>query len=219
MESLREICEKLKLLDKKKDHGKITRPQHQVTITKPFYMGAHEVTQQQYETVMGTNPSSVKGGNLPVETVSWNDAYAFCAKLSGMEKTSYSLPTEAQWEYACRAGTETAFFWGEEPDGQYAWMHLNDNGQVHDVGTREPNALGLYDMSGNVWEWCSDWFGRYKAGAQIDPTPPKDIPCRVTRGGAWMNDGCWSATRSIGKPALGKDVVGFRVSVILPRTR
>jgi formylglycine-generating enzyme required for sulfatase activity len=149
--------------------------QHLVKITKPFYLSAHEVTQAQYEQVMGKNPSyfSVSGNGkgrvsgdtsqLPVERVSWNDAVEFCRKLSDEEGVEYRLPTEAEWEYACRAGTTTAYSFGNDVAqlGEYAWYADNSENTSHAVGEKKPNAWGLYDMHGNVWEWCQDWFGPY----------------------------------------------------------
>ncbi len=167
-------------------------PRHRVTLTRPFYLGVFEVTQEQYETVMGVSPSCFKGDALPVETVKWADAREFCRKLSQREKnTTYRLPTEAEWEYACRAGRETAFYWGKifdvKTDGKFAWISFRNHykQKTREVGTLEPNAWGLYDMTGNVGEWCEDWYGKYSADEQVDPKGPDSGPGRVFRGGAW----------------------------------
>ncbi|MFP4055480.1 MAG: formylglycine-generating enzyme family protein [Candidatus Brocadiia bacterium] len=161
-------------------------PAHEVTISKPFYMGVHEVTQAQYGKVVGRNPSRFEGDNRPVEMVSWNDAKAFCAKLSEMDPSgSYRLPTEAEWEYACRAGTTTRFYWGDEFDPACAWVYKRDEG-TNEVGQLEPNDWGLYDMSGNVWELCEDYYAFSYAGAKkIDPQGPSEGTGRVLRGGSW----------------------------------
>jgi formylglycine-generating enzyme required for sulfatase activity len=129
------------------------KPLHTVKITKGFYMGAFEVTQGQYQQVMGTNPSYFKGANLPVEQVSWDDAVEFCKKLSQKEGKTYRLPTEAEWEYACRAGTTTKFSFGDDESqlGEYAWYGKNSGMKTHPVGKKKPNAWGLFDMHGNVW--------------------------------------------------------------------
>jgi formylglycine-generating enzyme required for sulfatase activity len=151
----------------------------------------YEVTQQQYEKVMGTNPSTTKGPQNPVEKVSWNDAVEFCRKLSALpaEKSAgyvYRLPTEAEWEYACRAGTQTAYSFGDSESelGDYAWYDKNAGGTTHPVGSKKPNAWGLYDMHGNVFEWCQDWYGSYPSGSVTDPTGESSGSHRVVRGGA-----------------------------------
>ncbi|MBM3859468.1 MAG: formylglycine-generating enzyme family protein [Verrucomicrobia bacterium] len=152
------------------------KPVHKVTITKSFYMGKYEVTQEQWEAVMGNNPSSYKGGKHPVGNVSWNDCEAFLAKLNEkLDAWKASLPTEAQWEYACRAGTTTKYFWGDDDGrlGEYAWFKSDAGGTTHPIGLKKPNAWGLYDMIGNVWEWCSDWYGNYTAEPQQDPKGSK----------------------------------------------
>jgi formylglycine-generating enzyme required for sulfatase activity len=191
------------------------KPAHRVTLTKPFFIGVCEVTQQQYEKVMGTNPSSVKGTRRPVDSVSWNDAYEFCQRLSETENRPYRLPTEAEWEYACRSGTTTKYYWSDEADGRYAWTSHNSSKVAHDVGARLPNVWGLYDMSGNVSEWCADWYeARYSDGDdQSDPKGPSNGQSRVIRGGSWC-DGPWychSADRYGGEPDLCSWYVGFRI--------
>jgi formylglycine-generating enzyme required for sulfatase activity len=161
--------------------------QHEVTLSKPFYMGVTEVTQAQYEAVMGTNPSNFKGAANPVDGISWNDATDFCKKISEKTRQAVCLPTEAEWEYACRAGTESAFSFGDDPSalGDYAWWGGNSDGTTHPVGQKKPNAWGLYDMHGNVWEWCADWYGAYPTDPVTDPSGPATGRYRVLRGGSW----------------------------------
>jgi formylglycine-generating enzyme required for sulfatase activity len=162
------------------------KPAHQVTISQPFYLGKYPVTQAQWETVMGNNPSYFKGNpNHPVESVSWNNVqHAFLHKLNEREGSDdYCLPTEAQWEYACRAGTETPRY---HPNiNTIAWYEGNSNGHPEPVGQKLPNAWGLYDMLGNVWEWCLDGQREYTADAVIDPMAPPDADTRIIRGSWW----------------------------------
>jgi len=159
--------------------------QHEVTLTKSYYMGKYAVTQEQWKAVMGKNPSDTKGAKLPVTYVSWNDCKNFIKKLNGITKGKYRLPTEAEWEYACRAGTTTAFSFGDEitpKDANYGDSKL---GKPIEVGSYKPNTFGLYDMHGNVWEWCEDWYGDYPKGAVIDPKGPAKGEYRVLRGGSF----------------------------------
>jgi formylglycine-generating enzyme required for sulfatase activity len=190
--------------------------QHEVTLSKPFYMGVTEVTQAQYEAIMGTNPSSFKGPANPVETVSWNDATEFCKKLSEKTRQAVRLPTEAEWEYACRAGTKTAFSFGDDESalGDYAWYAANSGDTTHPVGQKKPNAWGLFDMHGNVWEWCADWWGVYPKGAVTDPQGPASGKYRVLRGGAWPLDPgrCRSASLTDFTPDSRYFIYGFRVA-------
>jgi formylglycine-generating enzyme required for sulfatase activity len=195
------------------------KPVHTVRITRDFYMGVHEVTQGQYQQVMGTNPSKFKGSNLPVEQVSWDDAVEFCKKLSQKEGKTYRLPTEAQWEYACRAGTTTKFSFGDSESqlGEYAWYSGNSGSKTHPVGDREPNAWGLYDMHGNVFEWCqdwhaSDWYSKGPAGNPLNESYG-DKKFRVLRGGSGgHNPGiCRSAIRYGNAPGFRSDGGGFRL--------
>ncbi len=195
-------------------------PQHSVTITKPFEIGIHEVTQKQYEAVMGTNPSVYKGSDHPVDSVSWNQAVEFCRKLSDMpaEKAAghvYRLPTEAEWEYACRAGTSSIFCFGDDESqlGDYAWFGITTKPTSHPVGQKEPNLWGIYDMHGNVYEWCQDFYAPYPAGAVTDPQGGETGPERVLRGGGLSNAAsyCRSADRSYIAPETNKHSYGFRV--------
>jgi formylglycine-generating enzyme required for sulfatase activity len=207
--------------------------QHEVTISKEYYLGAFEVTQGQYEKVMGKNPSHFQKPVLrkndssmhPVEKVSWDDAFGFCKRLSELpeEKKAgrvYRLPTEAEWEYACRAGSKTAYSFGNDSKslGDYAWFNANSNAQTHPVGEKNPNAWGLYDMHGNVHEWFSDWYGEYMKDAATDPWGPSEGLARACRGGAWNNNPffCRSAYRR--KPALpGLQMFhGFRIALSPP---
>jgi formylglycine-generating enzyme required for sulfatase activity len=195
--------------------------QHRVTLTKPFYLGVTEVTQEQYQKVMVTNPSKVKGPQNPVERVNWAEAVEFCGKLSAMpaEKTAghvYRLPTEAEWEYACRSGTATAYGFGDDASrlGDYGWFEGNSDSRTHPVGEKKPNAWGLYDMHGNVWEWCQDRYGDYPSGSATDPTGATSDLYRVRRGGGWYGNAgyCRSAGRGRGDSPEGRyDRLGFRV--------
>jgi formylglycine-generating enzyme required for sulfatase activity len=132
-------------------------PQHKVTLDS-FWIGIYEVTQKQYQDIMGRNPSYFKGENLPVEQVTWDDAQEFCKKFSEKYNVKMRLPTEAEWEYACRAGATSQYYWGKELDGDYCWYKKNSGDITHPVGEKKPNAWGLYDMAGNIWEWCMDWY-------------------------------------------------------------
>ncbi|MEO5339005.1 MAG: formylglycine-generating enzyme family protein [Magnetococcus sp. MYC-9] len=170
-------------------------PQHKVVISQPFYMGKHEVTQGQWMAVMNNNPSGFKGQSLPVERVSWQDAQIFVQRLNAKEgHQNYRLPTEAEWEYVARAGTETTRYWGDAAESmdRYAWYGFdqgNANRQTHPVGQLQPNAWGLHDMLGNVEEWVSDWYGEryYTDSPSRDPTGPGTGSYRVIRGGSWYN--------------------------------
>ena len=205
--------------------------QHQVTLTKGYWLGKYEVTQAQYEAIMGTNPSKLKGADLPVEQVNWNDAMEFCAKLTASEKAAgrlpegyeYTLPTEAQWEYACRAGTTTALNSGKNLSNadecpemdEVGWYAYNSNRATHPVGQKLPNAWGLYDMHGNVFEWCLDWYGKYSTSAVTDPTGPDTGTSRAIHGGCWNFDAnrCRSAERNARTPSDYYDNIGFRVAL------
>ena len=167
-------------------------PLHEVTLTDDYLIGQYEVTQAQWEAVMGYNPSTFRHPDRPVEMVSWNDAQAFIQKLNLMGKGTFRLPTEAEWERACKLGGYT--FRDEEGKivpwqlRQYAWFHSQSEGRSHPVGRKKPGAFQLYDMMGNVWEWCSDWYGPYPDSAQTDPAGPATGEIKVYRGGSWFNE-------------------------------
>ena len=162
------------------------KPTHSVTLDD-YYIGKFEVTQDLWTAVMGKNPSNKKGDNLPVENVSWNDAQDFIRQLNQMTGEHFSLPTEAQWEYAARGGSKSKGykFSGGNILGNVAWYADNSASTPHQVGTKDPNELGLYDMSGNVWEWCYDLYGNYSSESQNNPTGPTSGSVRVLRGGSW----------------------------------
>src|SRR5262245_37907136 len=195
------------------------KPLHQVTISKPFYLGKYEVTQAQWQEVMGTNPSHFKGDpNRPVERVSWKMVQEFISKLNTREgHTLYRLPTEAEWEYAARAGSTTKYHFGDDDAllEQYAWYSKNDKGTTHPVGQLKPNAWGLYDMMGNVWEWVQDWRGPYAAGQQVDPQGPATGNARGYRGGGWGYPSirCRVAFRSYDSPDYVYGTHGFRLAM------
>ena len=218
-------------------------PVHDVTISS-FYIGKYEVTQVLYQEIMGNNPSYFRGDNLPVEKVTWYNAVEFCNKLSekdGLEKVytisgtdvtadftknGYRLPTEAEWEYAARSGGRDDRKWSgtntESELGDYAWYYDNSCslGSSHpdygtnDVGTKLANDLGIYDMSGNVWEWCWDWYGSYSSSSQTNPTGPTTGSRRVTRGGRWRGHAfyCRTAYRDNYTPSYSYDHLGFRLA-------
>jgi len=229
------------------EEGKVSRsymrrlpseaPQHRVRITQPFWLGATEVTQAQYQRIMGSNPSKFQGeGQRPVEQVSWNDCVDFCRRLSELPKEKatkrhYGLPTEAQWEYACRAGNPGRRWFSEQPKplpkaveekllGQCAWFQVNAGGKTHPVGQLRPNPWGLHDVYGNVWEWCQDWCGNgYYVKSPTDDPPGPEAGClsRVSRGGGWgvSPGGCRSAHRYWCAPGRRGHHVGFRLACSL----
>jgi formylglycine-generating enzyme required for sulfatase activity len=198
------------------------KPVHEVTITKPFYLGKYEVTQEQWQAVMGSNPSKFKAPKNPVEQVNWQDCQGFLAKLNEKSRSGgakFGLPTEAQWEYACRAGTTTRYALGDEAKelGDYGWWYWNSQWKTHPVGQKKPNAWGLYDMHGNVWEWCADWFDEdyYANSPAEDPTGPDSGESRVVRGGSFFiatSDACRCAFRHHRPPDHRLDTKGFRVA-------
>jgi|GEM_PF-6255690 len=167
------------------------KPQHKVRISKDFYIGVTEVTQAQWKAVMGNNPSKFKGDDLPVENVTWYGAVKFCKRMSKATGKHYRLPTEAQWEYACRGGTQSRYYWGDDPNvlGEYAWYYVNSEFRTHPVGQKKPNPFGLYDMLGNVVEFCSDFYHPtyYTRSPTVDPenTEANIMGRRVKRGGSW----------------------------------
>jgi formylglycine-generating enzyme required for sulfatase activity len=186
--------------------------QHEVTLTKPFYMGKYAVTGEQWEAVMGKNPSEEKGAKLPVTDVSWEDCQEFIKKLNAKTNGGYRLPTEAEWEYACRAGTTTAYSVGESLTESEANIYGDS---IKAVGSYRPNAFGLYDMHGNVWEWCEDWYGNYPEGAVMDPKGPSKGEDRMLRGGSFVNNNASrsrSSNRCGNTPSLRSRLGGFRLA-------
>jgi len=202
------------------------RPQHLVGISKPFWLAKCEVTQEQWQAVMGQNPSAFKDKpQNPVERVSWQDCQAFLQKLSGKLGKTFRLPTEAEWEYACRAGAASEFHFGDGATAllDYAWFSTNSGGSTQPVGRKKPNAWGLHDMTGNVAEWCEDWYAPYDKGAQTDPKGPQTGDHRIFRGGVWQATArsCRSAARGIGQLGVVKwPNLGFRACLVSqPRPR
>ena len=193
------------------------KPAHEVTLTQPFYLGRYEVTQEQYEQVMGTNPSQFKGRDLPVECVSWDAAQEFCKKASEKTGLTVRVPTGTEWEHACRAGTRTTYCTGDRETDleRAAWYGANSGRMTHPVGQKVPNAWGLYDMHGNVCEWVQDFYAPYKAEATTDPQDLAECAVRVLRGGCWcaVPIFCRSANRFRYGPDLhGIYILGFRVA-------
>ena len=201
-------------------------PQTAVTISRGFWMGKFEVTQGEYLAVMGSNPSNFTGDtNRPVDSVSWFNATNYCGKLTQRERAAgristnsvYRLPTEAEWEYACRAWTSTRFSYGDDPSytslPDHAWYDGNSGGMTHSVGQKLPNPWGLHDMHGNIAEWCQDWYGPYPGGIALDPQGPATGSARVSRGGLWLRPPsyCRSAFRFGLSPVSMPDGAGFRV--------
>ena len=197
------------------------KPAHQVTLTNDYYIGKTEVTQALWKAVMGNNPSYFKGDNLPVEQVSWDDCQKFISKLNSLTGQNFRLPTEAEWEFAARGGNNSNHYQysGSNELGDIAWYDGNSRDKTHVVATKtkQPNELGLYDMSGNVWEWCSDWFGNYSSSSLTNPTGPNSGSNRVYRGGSWLSDTgcCRSSYRSGIPPDYSLNYLGLRL-VLLP---
>jgi formylglycine-generating enzyme required for sulfatase activity len=200
------------------------KPQHRVRITRPFYLGKYLVTQGQWEVLMGNNPSRFKGPKNPVERVSFDDCQAFVGKLNAKtrgQRGKFALPTEAQWEYACRAGSRARYCFGDDERqlGEYGWIDTNSSGKTHAVGEKRPNDWGLYDMHGNVWEWCQDYYdaGFYAKSPPDDPTATKLGSFRMIRGGGWYYGArnCGSANRFLSGPEYRYEVLGLRVCQLL----
>jgi eukaryotic-like serine/threonine-protein kinase len=201
-------------------------PAHRVRITKPHWLGTTDVTQEEYERVMGGNPSNFQGDSQrPVEQVSWEEAVEFCRRLSDLPeeraaRRQYRLPTEAQFEYACRSGSNTRFWFGDDEGllEECAWFKENSENETHPVGEKKPNAWGLYDMSGNVWQWCQDWYdkGYYARSPTDDPAGPSQGSSRVCRGTGWFFDAayCRSAFRRSNLPETRAGDLGFRVVLV-----
>jgi formylglycine-generating enzyme required for sulfatase activity len=193
-----------------------TTPARKVTISKPFYLGKYEVTQEQWYAVMGDNPAKSKGRTNPVEQVSWEDAQRFISRLNQKEgHNRYRLPTEAEWEHAARAGTSTEYFFGDNESalGQYAWFKGNSGGKAQPVGQKQPNPWGLYDIYGNVFEWVQDWYGAYPESNVTDPRGSSYGSNRVLRGCCWYYAarGCRSAYRDRYSPGSLDCSIGFRL--------
>lgn len=218
------------------EKSEVDAPPHEVTVSS-FWMDKNLVTQGQYEKAMGNNPARWKGEKNPVEQVRWSDAVTYCNKRSELEglqpcydlktwacnfdATGYRLPTEAEWEYACRAGSTTAYYFGDSPTklGEHAWFEKNSGGRPRPVGQKPPNAFGLFDMAGNVWQWCNDFYDVewYAKSPKSDPRGPDTGKTKVVRGGAWRAsaDNCRSGYRYNENPGyadvcFGYDIYGFR---------
>ena len=204
-----------------KDPWKEEKPTHQVTLTNDYYIGKYEVTQALWKAVMGNNPSNFKGDNLPVEQVSWDDCQEFISKLNRITGKTFRLPTEAEWEYAARGGNKSRGYqysgsnnlldvaWYDD------WYDDNSGDKTHAVGTKQPNELGIYDMSGNVYEWCQDWEGAYSSSSQVNPTGANSGSFRVIRGGSWDASawgwGCRSSYRGYVTPGFRYSGLGLRL--------
>jgi len=193
------------------------KPAHQVTLSD-FYVGKHEVTQAQWQAIMGSNPSSLKGNKFPVESVSWNDIQEFIKKLNAKTGLTYCLPTEAEWEYAARGGNKSKGYKysGSNLINDIAWHDNNSDSLPHSVGTKLPNELGVYDMSGNVWEWCQDWYGNYSSNSQTNPQGSLNGTGRVLRGGsgAVSSENCRVSYRNGVNPYDRYASCGFRLVLV-----
>ena len=206
--------------------GSFVRIRQPVSISHDFWLGKYEVTQAEYVALLGQNPSRFAGdSNRPVEKLSHFDAKAYCAALSARERAAgrlppgyeYRLPSEAEWEYACRAGTTNRFSFGDDPQAAkaFAWTQENSDSTTHPVGLKRPNPWGLHDMHGNVWEWCLDWFAPYPEEPATNPTGPATGKFKVFRGGGWNQEVEFarSANRFMMSPSNGIYFVGFRVAL------
>ena len=191
------------------------KPTHQVTLTKDYYIGKYEVSQALWKAVMGKNPSYFKGDNLPVEEVSWDDCQEFISKLNRITDKKFRLPTEAEWEYAARGGKRSRGYQysGSSNLSNVAWCRDNSGSKTHAVGTKQGNELGIYDMSGNVFEWCQDWFSSYSSSSQVNPTGANSGSYRVSRGGCWFNTAgdCRSSFRGNCASDYRCDLLGLRL--------
>ena len=191
------------------------RPAHQVTVSS-FYIGKYEVTQAQWESVMGSNPSDNKGPNLHVTNVSWNDVQDFIIKMNAQTGKQYRLPTEAEWEFAARGGNKSKGYKysGSNTIDDVAWYDTNSGNRIHSVGSKQANELGIYDMSGNVWEWCNDWYGVYTDETKTNPTGPSFGSDRVIRGGSWSSyaEYCCVVSRFYIYPDNRNFILGFRLA-------
>ena len=192
------------------------KPAHQVTLSD-YMIGKTEVTQELWQAVMGSNPSEFSGYDLPIESVSWNDCQEFIKKLNSLTGLNFRLPTEAEWEYAARGGNKSKGYKysGSNDISSVAWYDSNSSSKTHAVATKSPNELGLYDMSGNVWEWCSDWYGNYSSGSQTNPKGPSSGSRRVNRGGSWLNTAryCRVSFRNYDNPGGRYYSLGLRLAL------
>lgn len=192
------------------------KPAHQVTVST-FSIGETEVTQELWQAVMGSNPSSFKGPRRPVENVSWEDCQNFIRELNSLTGKRFRLPTEAEWEYAARGGRKANGhkYAGSSAIDRVAWYDSNSGSQTHDVATKRANELGLYDMSGNVREWCQDWKGDYSSSSQTNPKGPSSGSLRVSRGGSWGNDAgyCRVSFRDSYTPSFRYNYLGLRLAL------
>ena len=192
------------------------KPTHSVTLSS-FYLCKYEVTQALWQAVMGENPSNLKGDNLPVEQVSWDDCQTFITRLNNLTGKNFRLPTEAEWEYAARGGNRSRGYKysGSNVLSDVAWYDDNSGDKTHPVGSKSPNELGLYDMSGNVREWCSDWYGTYSSTAQTNPTGSSSGSLRVLRGGSWFSvaRNCRSSSRHHDVPDGRFYLLGLRLAL------
>ena len=194
----------------------LEEPAHSVTLSG-YYIGKTEVTQALWQAVMGSNPSYFEGDDLPVEQVSWDDCQEFIRKLNSLTGQNFRLPTEAEWEFACRGGNNSRGYKysGSNYIDNVAWYDGNSGDKTHPVATKSPNELGIYDMSGNVWEWCADWYGDYSSGRQTNPKGPYGGSGRVNRGGSWYNfaRNCRSSIRIDDYPTYRDDILGLRLAL------
>lgn len=192
------------------------KPVHSVTLSG-YYIGKTEVTQVLWQAVMGSNPSYFEGDDLPVEQVSWDDCQEFIRKLNSLTGQNFRLPTEAEWEFACRGGNNSRGYKysGSNYIDNVAWYDGNSGDKTHPVATKSPNELGIYDMSGNVWEWCADWYGDYSSGRQTNPKGPYGGSYRVIRGGSWFIYAryCRSSFRNCYIPTFRYDFLGLRLAL------
>ena len=206
--------------------GEDEKPSHKVKLNNGYWLGKYPVTQQQWEVIMKDNPSYFKNcKNNPVEGVSWRDCQNFITKLNKLKLVNgtFRLPTEAEWEYASRGGTKTNFHWGDDPSckqiGRFAWYKQNSDSKTHPVGKKQPNGFELYDMFGNVLEWCGDWYGGYEGSRMVDPVGPARGSYRVIRGGSWCYDAilCRSGCRFFLRPSERYGNVGMRLVMVKER--